>query len=525
MSKTDTTNQTGLKDPQAKDTQPSSSTKPTGQDTGKGADSEKKSESQTAHLLKRIERSQIVLFHDQREQPYAAIPEPSGRRIVPVRSEEFNKYLSRLAWLQMKWAPGRETIYSVRRVLEQMAGVEGPQHILHVRVATHDGASWVDLDGQSAVRIVPGDWQVIRRPPILFRSYSHQKPLPVPSMHGDALDALQFVNIPGELDRRLFLAWLMTAHVPGIQVPALLVHGASYSGKSSLLTIARRLVDPCIPEFQGKLSSQRDFSQVASQYRMLIFDNESRITDSQSDLLCGAVTGQGDAKRMLYTDEDTVVFEYRNVVCISSIGQIATQPDLLSRSILFELPQVPNEELRRDTRMWDQFEKACPSILGGMFRVLSEAMGMVDGIEPEWKSRMSDFTCWLMAIGRAMEWDEHELLAAYKRNVNRQHESVLESDPVARALTTLMHNIPEWQGTPTELQETLDETARQIGFDTRTRSWPRTARYLSERVSYLEPCLRYAGFAVDRPRSAGKRLIVIRRTSSGATDSPEGCPE
>ncbi|MFH1675959.1 MAG: hypothetical protein ABIC40_02955 [bacterium] len=478
-----------------------------GEKTGK---KKKGAEHSSEELLRRVIKHKIVLFHDQRGQPYARIHEASGYRTLSVKSEEFSKWLSMIAWKEMTWSPGRESLNSARRILESMACHDGPEYKLHVRVALHEETIWIDLDGSRAVKIMPGRWEIVADPPILFRSFSHQKPLPEPVSGSDPLQILNHINLRTESEKKLFMAWLVVSFVPNIPIPVLILCGPSYSGKSTILSLVRRLMDPCTPEYQGRLSKLKDFTQIASQYRLLIFDNESKITVSQSDLLCGSVTGQGDAKRVLYTDEDTLVMEYRNVIGVSGVRLVVTQPDLMSRSLLFELEQLPNTDMHRESAFWKEFDATSGEILGGVFDVLAGAMAIEKLVKLSWTSRLSDFTHWAVAVARTLGWNEEEFILHFKSNVNRQHEAILDSDPLARVIINWIEKRGEWEGTMSDLLTELNAEARQLGIDPSANRWPKTPQLLSGSLSYLTPCLEHAGVSIGHIRKTSGRIVTIR---------------
>jgi hypothetical protein len=52
---------------------------------------------------------------------------------------------------------------------------------------------------------------------------------------------------------------------------------------------------------------------------------------------CKAVTGIGQTKRKLYTNDEDVVYEYKCCLGFSGINICLTEPDALDRSIVIEL--------------------------------------------------------------------------------------------------------------------------------------------------------------------------------------------
>ena len=76
----------------------------------------------------------------------------------------------------------------------------------------------------------------------------------------------------------------------------------------------------------------------------IAFDNVSELEDWRSDMLCRAVTGSGMQTRRLYSDDDAIVRSYQRCIAINGINVVATKPDLLDRSLLFQLPRVDEKD-------------------------------------------------------------------------------------------------------------------------------------------------------------------------------------
>src|SRR5262249_44115501 len=151
------------------------------------------------------------------------------------------------------------------------------------------------------------EWQVVDDPPILFRQFNHQLPLPLPLRGGGLEQLLNFLNIGSENDLLLLLVWLVVAPVPEIARPILILHGPQGSAKTTAARILKALIDPSAVQ---NLSVGRDIGEIVlhlDHHAVPAFDNLSGLAQWQSDALCRAVTGGGFSKRMLYTDADDVI--------------------------------------------------------------------------------------------------------------------------------------------------------------------------------------------------------------------------
>ena len=473
--------------------------------------------SQTELLIQMILASDITLFKDQRGQPYAWIRLEKGKTCIPVRSRDFTDWIAGTAWREMGWAIGSESLEIVKRTLACTAKFGILQHPLSVRVARHDDSIWVDLDGFKAVRVCTDGWEVNENPPILFRAYAHQRPLPIPERNGDWGLIHKYVNLNSEADLILFDTFILCGFIPAIQIPISLLYGPPHSGKSSIHKVIRRVLDPCHPEFQGKLRNMKDFAQVASQHRVLIYDNMSTLTVEQSVLLCGAVTGDGSEKRGLYTDEDTITFEYQNVICMNGVEMVASQSDLIDRSISQQLKQIPEKDQKHVSQLERDFFDDLPLILGGIFDVLSVVLRTSGSISLEWKTRFGDFVRCGVAAVEALGKSRDDFITAYRNNVERRYQDVIDGSPVALALVEFMKDKTDWKGRATELLQLLKAVAGSLGLETRAACWPQQPNHLSGQLSYLEEGLDHAGISVERSHSNGNRVLIITKGTSEMT--------
>jgi hypothetical protein len=154
-----------------------------------------------------------------------------------------------------------------------------------------------------------------------------------------------FINLKDENTKFLFLCYLVVAFVPDIPIAALILHGVQGTAKTTLLKIVKRLLDPSVVEVRGNVKSQEDFVLSAFRNRVLFFDNITTVPEWLSDAICRTVTGEGQEKRTLYTDEDTTFFEYVRVVGLAGINMVTNRPDLLDRSVILICSTAPSSFL------------------------------------------------------------------------------------------------------------------------------------------------------------------------------------
>src|SRR5262249_31087254 len=122
------------------------------------------------------------LFHTATGSAFADIVVDGHRETWPIRSKRFRGWLRRRHYQATGDAASAAEIRSALDLLEARAQFDGPERVVHVRIAEHAGHIYLDLADEQwrAVDIGPDGWRVIGCPPVHFRRPAGMLPLPVP---------------------------------------------------------------------------------------------------------------------------------------------------------------------------------------------------------------------------------------------------------------------------------------------------------------------------------------------------------
>jgi len=471
------------------------------------SEDQEEDDSKLKQLVKMIEGTGIEPLRDLRNMAYVALPKKDGNKIIPVRSPMFESWTQHLAWTQMEWPMTDQSLKAVARIMECKGLYDGKEYDLRIRAARHEGDNWNDIDGNTGVHLKEGSWEVEDNPRI-FKSLPHQRNLPIPDHNGNyELIEKYMTRIKNENDRILFICWLHVCFIADIEIPMLSLWGSSKAGKSTLQRVIRRLIDPCYPEFQDKNIAVQDIPIIASQHRMLCFDNPRNLKDNQSDFLCGSVTGDGSEKRLHYKDESILGREYQNIITISSVPCIVTESDLVNRSILIEFDQSEAEENKKKSAIWEELERDAPFILGGIFNNLAKALLIVGNIDLKSVSRFVEFTEIAAAVAEVIGIGADRFFKCYRDKLEGQSQDLAESDSVFIALKSLHSKISDFEKSPTATYESLTQEARTLDLD--MKAWPKSPNKLTERLKYLNDSFRAVGLIVETGRKTNRRFISV----------------
>lgn len=489
--------------------------------------------SQADVLVALVEAEGVALIHD----PFGAAFAVVGGTPIPLtdRNGAGGDWLRRLYW-RAEGKPARaEAVSQALDTLRARARFEGTERDLYVRAAWVDHVLYFELRPGRVVRVTPGSWDFDPAPPVLFRHYPNARPLPDPDpvpapapapgpvpqaalglgvvdanvlSVWDTLSTL--VNVRSDRDRRLLTAAVAVAPLPHIARPIIEFTGPQGAGKTFGQRVIKRLLDPTAPE--SIRLDPRDALQKAAHAFVLLFDNTGSLPDWAADLLCRLVTGEGDSRRRLYTDDEDVIYELRRMVLINGLSSPSTRADLQDRVLPLELSRLSDEERREETELWECFERERPRLLGALFTTLAAAMRCYPSVRLSRLPRLADWGRWAAAVYEALGWGVGQFVADWTGAERRQHEVALDGSLVAQGVLTLMRNRERWRGSIATLYTDLEAVAEGLRLHPeRNPAWPKSPSVLSRRLREIEPILGTYGIHVARTRTERGAEVVIHR--------------
>ncbi len=473
--------------------------------------------SQATLLVETAEQVGIELFHTDTHDAYAIVTVGEHRETWPVKAKPFRRWLQRLFYERNAKAPGAQAVQDAIGVLEGKALFEATEQAIAVRVAQQQGAIWLDLANErwEAVEITPGGWRVVPDPPVRFRRPAGIRPLPVPVPGGSLEELRGFCNLDDD-GWRLVLGFLAVTLRPSGPYPVLNLLGAQGSAKTTTAKALRNLVDPAVAGLRAEPKDEHDLAIAASNSQVVGYDNLSAIPRWLSDALCRLATGGGFATRELYTDTDEALFDFQRPVILTGIEELAVRGDLADRSLLVDLAALDDTARRDEASFWTAYEAAQPRLLGALLDATSTALRRLPEVRLERLPRLADFAMWVVAAAPSLGMDPDDFLKAYEQNRAAANAMAVEALPVASLVHRFTQQHQSWTGTATQLLAALNQTA-PADIDRRARTWPKTAKALSDALRRSQPNLAKVGVRVVFSRSRDTRTLELEWVGDAAS--------
>jgi hypothetical protein len=425
------------------------------------------------------------------------------------------------AELAHRYAVEHQTVPSQQALADALLVLEGgtlrsTPVPLHVRVATVDNVVFLDLgdDTGRAVRIRDGAWEVIEQPldGVYFRRSPLTAPLPVPAYGGQVARLWDFVNF-AEADRPLILAALIHALIEYESHVIVSIAGEQGTGKTSAARILVSLIDPSTVPIRKPPKDPEAWVTAAGGSWVVAFDNVSTIPEWFSDALCRASTGDGDARRKLYSDGDLVVFAFRRVLILTSIDVGAVRGDLADRLLAADLNAISELDRSTDKDLAAEWARAYPAVLGALLSLAAKVLDRLPGVTLARKPRMADFAWLLAALDAELGTDG---LGQYRRRLTAQLADSLSDDPFIAKLTEVAVEESE---RPSAAWLSLCEPF--AGSDEAKtwrppKGWPANGRSATQHLHRHSPAMRRVGWVVEDLGSDNERHATVWRLKAPA---------
>src|SRR6516225_240793 len=457
-----------------------------------------------------------MLFRDPNGVAYADIVVDGHRQTWPIKSKEFRssyigylrRQLDRLVGEGSVLAMGVKAAMSKSAVNTAIGDFEiraisstAAMRPVYVRVAEHGDEIYIDLCNPNweAVRIGRTGWSIVADPPVRFRRSRGMQPLPYPERGGTIEELRPFLNVATDADFVMTVGWLLAAMRERGPFSVLSLYGEQGSAKTFFLWILRGFVDPHTVTATRLPFGSRDWFIAAHNTHVLMFANVSSISDAMSDDLCRLSTGEGARTRSLFTDTEEALFGGERPIAIEGINRTVVRLDLLSRSVVLVIPTLSSYETTRVLRA--RFERQQAGIFGALLTMLVRGINKLPTTQLVNPPRMADFAEWGVACGIE---DFEEIYAANRREAI---SVMLEHDPLAREVRTLMTRRGQWRGTA---QDLLNAVGSAAGVN--------STQAISDWLRRLAPALRTVGLhIVYEQRKKDQRPFRIERVTPVTT--------
>ena len=361
-----------------------------------------------------------------------------------------------------------------------------------------------------AVDITADGWQVVDKAKHKLVRSSGMQALPLPAPNG-ALDELRELLFVDDTTWALLAGFLVMCFHPSGPYPILHLVAEQGAGKSNTARMLKSIVDPHSTMLRSDCKDEHNLFIACATTRLPIFDNLSYLSQQMSDSFCRVATGGTFATRMLYEQDQEKSITIIRPVILTSINEVATRSDLLSRSILINLPRIPDGKRISEQVIQQRLDDMRPRLLTALFNAVSHGLKKLQSgsLEFDALTRMLDFEKWVMACEEGLGLEEGEFQAALYENRRLINEVALSATVLPKLVIKLISIKKDVEARATELLQMISELADES--DLRAKDYPKTSSILGKQLKRIQPDLRTVGIHMEESRKGndGQRYYRI----------------
>lgn|GEM_PF-2238999 len=423
--------------------------------------------------------------------------------------------------------------------------------------AVHNGASHETIYNRIAMQnetiyydLATSDWQFVKitkedvqivsydgNMPIFVRKQQQKEQVRPLSDSRDALDELVKLLRIQNKDKQIFKVHLVTMCLEAYPIPLMVILGEHGSIKTTIAKSVKNIIDPSGENISSLPSKTEDLILHFANRYLANFDNVSNINDEVSDILCRAITGEGQSKRKLYSDADEIILSYRRKGLLNGIFPPLDRTDLRDRMIRYETLPVKDIERISEGEFNKRLSELLPYVVGQIFQSLQQALLAYDHVKNEIKyhPRMADFTAYGECISRALSYESFSFVEAYKQKIEDDALDIVESYPIIQLIEIIMKEKTRYEKTVAEFHKEICILGEDEGIDIDSKKrirFPSSANKVKGHIERIKPNLRSLGFEIDiqpyqkrdgrYPR--GSHIISISRPTLDIPKEPLSSP-
>ncbi|MEQ5856903.1 hypothetical protein EBB56_17085 [Halomonas sp. YLB-10] len=314
------------------------------------------------------------------------------------------------------------------------------------------------------------------------------------------------LNVPND-SRLLVAAWLVTSLHPEADNVLLEIVGERRSGKSSLQTILKHLIDPSFEYLVVDTpTTSRQVDVLGRRDNVISLDKvdglSQKVQSALLTLLEGKLTDISTSKK----ERDTNVM-LSHPVLLNSAESVVTWSDLADRSVLVQLPRIENIK----ENYFNQVSHHVNFAFASLVKLLGYVHSRWKSINPtSCPAGMIDFYRIGISVAEALGSSAEDFDYQVQASMKRRFALELSEHPVAVAVRDLLGASGE---------DCLDIPVGQFLVrlndyrpdHTEDKDWPRSPRHLGAKLDSCGALMEAHGVRVGPPVRKGKHGVFHRR--------------
>lgn len=480
--------------------------------------------------LQRTKKDEIGLFIENYFKcfsPILGLCSTTDRPIITYifDNKQYTRYIERLDYQRLIMKMMHETGFSTDQLLHAsekvinmfvgMAVASERKLDIFRRNGNFEGDIYINLGDKDGnfIGITEEGWRKTNRAPIHFITSPKDTPLPDP-ICCELNDFLpiwnNLFNFKDQNSSYIALAFTIKAMMPGSGAnPILVIEGVQGSGKTTISTVFKKLIDPTTPAVFSPPAHGKDLLIMANSSYLIVIDNSSGLSPQMSDELCRMSTGVGMILRVLYQTDEERVYNLCKPIIINGIEELTDRADFVERALILYLNPIKSDTRISESHFWESFNENYPKLLGGLYSLISHVLKVLPSIQNKNLVRMTEFNRIGLALDKAFNNPDGYFSDVLKEHQDQKISSIFDSDMFCQLIKEALERSGNLEGSASQLMKKI---YRNQSDKIPNNILPRDPRKFKGKHQRLKPVLEKNGIEWgDLERSSNCRGIYIRK--------------
>lgn len=440
---------------------------------------------------------------------------------LDISDKPFKKHLTRVLIDKFGNVPPKNVIDAAIDYIDDTAEDLGVREGA-LRVVREDDTIFVDNVDKTVVKITADGFSVVPDTYNFFLNNRDQLPQVHPKKGEKGLDDLRELFNVSDNDWLLIKYFIASAFNSRHSMPILILIGAAGTGKSTQGDMIKRITDNSM-HLREKLKNTRDMKvRIANNY-LTYFDNVSKLTSDQSDLLCGVSTGMSDTERELYTNNRTQSFNVKRPICMSGIKDFVTEEDMSTRSLFVRTLPIRKGQDIDDDDIYRKFEEILPYALDDIYTLVSAGLCAESKVKRQSPTRFAAWHNFVYGMAEADGGKGAEFEKALKENIGNYMSVKYGNHSLIKATRRFMSVHTQWFGRSLDVWGKLKSLADsdnnrklQKTDNDDNNKFPVSNVIMMKDFNKLAPVLKFFDITVERAKDpTSDNYSYIKITNDG----------
>ncbi len=283
----------------------------------------------------------------------------------------------------------------------------------HIRCAFENNTIWYDLCNpkREVVKITKDDFEIVpydKTCPLFFRTpYMSEQVKPNSDLKVDDDPISKCFKLIRKPNDTVMRSNVIALFLETVDVPMLVFGGSTDASKTVTSTLVKMLVDPSgkkIEDYGTSMPTKPDdLATILYCNYLPSFENISKLSNEQSDMLCKANTGANFSTRLFYSQGQESKLAIHRKSMLNGITVNIDRDDLGRRTLPYDLPSFKIGEKKTKEQVLSEFYALLPDLLGHVFLTLQKALILYDDVKSKAQIGIrGEFQVWGEAISQAL---------------------------------------------------------------------------------------------------------------------------